>query len=105
MPAKTYPALKIFIQVAYGHCLTLLALHSTSGKNGYAHQTIYNVLEGYDNDNSDDDTVTTITPTQTAAMVDNTMEMVAMVATMTGMLAMTQTAEVFMNVKIAATIN
>jgi hypothetical protein len=58
---KTHPALKMFIHVAYGCRLTALALCSTFGQNGYANQTIYNVMEeGIDND-TNDNTVTTIT--------------------------------------------
>ncbi len=64
MANKTYPALKTFSSKAYGRHLTALELCSMSGQNGYASQTIYNVLE--DNYNTDDDTVTTIT--QTAAV-------------------------------------
>jgi hypothetical protein len=60
---KTYPALKMFFHEAYGQHLTAIALCSTSGKNGYATQNMYNMLEG--NDNTDKDMVTTIT--QTAA--------------------------------------
>jgi hypothetical protein len=45
-----------------------MVLHITSGQNGYATQKMYNVLEG--NDNTDNDTVTTIT--QTAATTANT---------------------------------
>jgi hypothetical protein len=60
---KTYPALKTFIHGAYGRRLTAMALRSTSGQNRYANQTIYNVMEaGLDND-TDDDTVTTVTQT------------------------------------------
>jgi hypothetical protein len=58
---KSYPTLKTFIHVAYGRRLTALALHSTSGQNGYANQTIYNVLEDGNDDDTNDDTVTTIT--------------------------------------------
>jgi hypothetical protein len=67
---KTYLALKIFIHAAYGRRLTALALCSTSGQNGYANQTIYNVMEeGIDND-TNNDTVTAIT--QTAALTTTT---------------------------------
>ncbi len=66
MTQKTYPALKTFIHAAYGHRLTALALHSTSGQNGYANQTIYNVLEEGNDEDTKDNTVTTIT--QTAAL-------------------------------------
>ncbi len=63
---KTYPALKTFIHGAYGCHFKAMALRSTSGQNEYANQTMYNVMEaGLDND-TDDDTVTTIT--QTAAL-------------------------------------
>jgi hypothetical protein len=41
-----------------------MALHSTSGQNGYLTQTMYNVLEG--DNNTDKDTVTTITQTAAA---------------------------------------
>jgi hypothetical protein len=59
---KSYPNLKTFIHATYSRCLTALALHSTSGQNGYANQTFYNVLEEEDTDNN---TITTIM--QTAA--------------------------------------
>jgi hypothetical protein len=58
---KSYPALKTFIHAAYGHHLTALALRSTSGHNGYANLTMYNVLEDKNDDDTDDNTVTTIT--------------------------------------------
>ncbi len=67
---KTYPALKTFIHVAHGRRLTALALRSTSGQNGYANQMIYNVLEEGNDEDTDDDTVTTIT--QTAALTTAT---------------------------------
>jgi hypothetical protein len=57
---KTYPALKTFIHKAYGWRLTAMALRSMAGQNGYALQTIYNVMEGRDN-NTNDETITTIT--------------------------------------------
>jgi hypothetical protein len=63
---KTYVALKTFIHAAYGRRLTALALCSTSGQNRYANQTIYNVLEEGNDEDTNDDTVTTIT--QTAAL-------------------------------------
>jgi hypothetical protein len=67
---KTYSALTTFIHVAYGRCLTALALCSTSGQNGYANETIYNIMEeGIDND-TNNNTVTTIT--QTAALTTTT---------------------------------
>ncbi len=63
---QTHPALKTFIHKAYGHRLMAMALHSTSGQNRYTNQTIYNVMEaGLDND-TDGNTVTTIT--QAAAL-------------------------------------
>ena len=59
---KSYPTLKTFIHAAYGRRLTALALCSTSIQNGYAYQTMYNVLEdGNDDDDTNDDAVTTIT--------------------------------------------
>jgi hypothetical protein len=64
---KTYPALKTFIHVAYSRRLTALALCSTFGQNGYANQTIYNILE---EGNDEDTDVTTIT--QTAALTTAT---------------------------------
>ncbi len=66
---KTYPALKSFIHRAYGRRLTAMALRSTSGQNGYANQTIYNVMEAGLDDDTDDNTVTTVT--QTAALTTN----------------------------------
>jgi hypothetical protein len=65
MTPKTYPALKTFIHEAYSNGLTVMALCSTSGQNGYGHQTIYNVMEAGIDDNTDNDMVTSIT--QTAA--------------------------------------
>jgi hypothetical protein len=63
---QIFPALKTFIHGAYGRRLMAMALRSTSGQNGYANQTIYNIMEaGLDND-TDDDTVTTVT--QAAAL-------------------------------------
>ncbi len=67
---KTYLALKTSIHAAYGRRLTALALHSTSGQNGYANQTIYNVMEEGIDDDTNNDTVTTIT--QTAALTTAT---------------------------------
>ncbi len=58
---KTYPALKTFIHAAYGRCLTALAICSTSSQNGYANQMIYNVMEEGIDDDTDNNTVTTIT--------------------------------------------
>ncbi len=57
---KTYPALRTFIHEAYGWCLTAMALRSMSRENGYAPQTIYNMMEGHADD-TNDDTLTTIT--------------------------------------------
>jgi hypothetical protein len=67
---KTYPALKMFIHVAYGRRLTAMALCSTSGQNRYAHQRIYNVMEAGLDDDTDSNTATTIT--QTAALTTAT---------------------------------
>jgi hypothetical protein len=64
---KSYPTLKTFIHVAYSRRLSALALHSTSGQNGYANQMMYNVLEDRHDDDTDDDTVTTITQTDAGA--------------------------------------
>ncbi len=64
MPNKMYPALKMFFHKAYGQCLTALEIRSTSVQNRSTSQTIYNDLEG--DDNTDDNTVMTIT--QTAAV-------------------------------------
>jgi hypothetical protein len=61
---KTCPALKKFFYEAYGQRLTAMALCSTSGKNGYATQNMYNVLEG--NNKTIKNTVTTITQTAAA---------------------------------------
>ena len=57
---QKYPALKTFIHGAYGRRLTAMALRSTSGQNGYANQMIYNVMEAGLEDDTDDNTVTTI---------------------------------------------
>ncbi len=57
---KSYPTVKTFIHVAYGRRLTALALCSTSGQNGYANQTMYNGLEDGNDDDTNDNTVTTI---------------------------------------------
>jgi hypothetical protein len=61
--SKSYPTLKTFIHAAYGCRLTALALCSTSGQNGYANQTMYNILEDGNDYDTNDDTVTTITQT------------------------------------------
>jgi hypothetical protein len=90
MTSKTYPALKTFIHEAYSHCLMAMALCSTSGQNGYAHQTIYNVMEAGINDNTDDNTVTTITQTAVlTAATGNT----------------TPSSRTAISAKVAATIN
>ncbi len=64
---KSYPTLKTFIHAAYCRRLTALALCSTSVQNGYANQTMYNVLEDGDDDDTYDDMVTTITQTDVGA--------------------------------------
>ncbi len=69
MTPQTYPALKTFIYGAYGRRLTAMALPSTSGQNGYANQMIYNVMEAGLDDDTDNDTVTTVT--QAAALTTN----------------------------------
>jgi hypothetical protein len=60
---KTYPALKRFMHKAYGRRLTAIALQSTSGQNGYSNQTMYHVLDEEHGNESDKDTVMTITKT------------------------------------------
>jgi hypothetical protein len=87
---KTYPALKTFIHAAYGCRLTALALCSTSGQNGYANQMIYNVLEEGNDEDTNNNTVTTIT--QTAALT-----------TATG--GTTPSGGTAISAKVAATIN
>ncbi len=67
---KSYPILKTFIHAAHGRRLTALALRSTSGQNRYANQMIYNVLEEENEENTNDNMVTTIT--QTAALTTAT---------------------------------
>jgi hypothetical protein len=67
---KSYPTLKTFIHAAYGCRLTALALRSKSGQNGYANQTIYNLLEEGNEEDTNNNTVTTIT--QTAALTTAT---------------------------------
>jgi hypothetical protein len=64
---KSYPTLKTFIHAAYGRRLTALVLRSTSGQNGFANQTMYNVLEDRNDDDTNDNTVTTITQTDVGA--------------------------------------
>ncbi len=63
---KTYPALKTFMHEICGCRLTAMALHSTTDQNGYSNQTMYNVFAKENENESDDNTVTTIT--QTAAL-------------------------------------
>ena len=60
---KTYPALKMFMHEAYERRLTAMALRSTSGQNGYSNQTMYHVSDKEHGNESDEDTVTTITHT------------------------------------------
>jgi hypothetical protein len=64
---KTYPSLKTFMHEAYGRRLTAMALHSTSGQNGYSNQMMYHVFDEEHGNESDKDTVMTIT--QTAAIM------------------------------------
>jgi hypothetical protein len=52
---------------AYGRRLTAMVLRSTSGQNGYSNQTMYHVFDEEHGNESDEDTVTTIT--QTAAIM------------------------------------
>jgi hypothetical protein len=47
----------------YGCHLTVMALCSMSGQNGYSNQTMYNVFTEENENESDDDIVTTITQT------------------------------------------
>jgi hypothetical protein len=60
---KSYSTLKTFIHAAYGRRLTALALCSTSGQNRYSNQTMYNILEDGNDDDTNDDMVTTIMQT------------------------------------------
>jgi hypothetical protein len=64
---KSYLTLKTFIHAAYGCRLTALALCSTSDQNGYTNQTMYNVVEEGNDDDTNDNTVTTITQTDAGA--------------------------------------
>jgi hypothetical protein len=64
---KSYPTLKTFIHAAYGRRLTALVLRSTSGQNGYANQTMYNILEDGNDDDTNDNMVTTIMQTDAGA--------------------------------------
>ncbi len=84
---KTYQALKTFFHEAYGQCLTAMALRSTSGQNGYSTQNMYNMLEG--NNDTNEDTVTTITQTAAATTTTGT----------------TPTVGTAINVEITAAIN
>ncbi len=68
-PAKTYPGLKMFIHEAYTRRLQSLALHTTTGQQGYTQGStnMFNMLADKD---KDDDTVTADNATtvmQTAA--------------------------------------
>jgi hypothetical protein len=60
---KTYPALKTVMHKAYGRRLTAMALRSMSDQNGYSNQTMYNVFAKENENDLDDNTVTTITQT------------------------------------------
>ncbi len=57
---------------AYGRHLTALALRSTSGQNGYSNQTMYHVFDKEQGNESDKDTVTTITKTAAAGSTSTT---------------------------------
>jgi hypothetical protein len=52
---------------AYGHRLTAMALRSTSGQNRYSNQTMNNNFAKENENESDDNTVMTIT--QTSALM------------------------------------
>jgi hypothetical protein len=94
---KTYSALTTFFHEVYGQCLMALELRSTSGQNGYTSKTMYNVLEG--DDNTDDNTVSTITQTAVVAAAGTT-------ATSAGMSGITTTVYgLTINADIAAAIN
>jgi hypothetical protein len=67
MANKTYPALKTLFHKAYGQHHTALELRSMSGQNGYASQTMYNVLGGDGNTNNNTATSLTQTVAATAA--------------------------------------
>jgi hypothetical protein len=90
MTPKKYPALKTFIHEAHSCCLMVMVLCSTSGQSGYAHQTIYNILEAGINEDANNNTVTTIK--QTAA-----------VTAATGI--MTPSSSIAISAKVAAAIN
>jgi hypothetical protein len=97
MANKTYPAHKTFFHKAYGWHLMALELRSTSGQNGYTSQTMYNLLEG--DDDTDNNTVTSIIQTATLAAAGTT-------ATFAGMSGINTTAYgSTINVDIAAAIN
>ncbi len=70
MANKMYPALKTFFHEAYGQPLTALELCSTSGQNGYASQTMYNVLES--NYDTEEDATMSLTQTAAAAAAGTT---------------------------------
>ncbi len=97
MANKMYPALKTFFHKAYKQRLMALELRSKSGQNRYASQTMYNNLEG--NDNTDNNTVMSITQTATVAAASTT----AMFAGMSGITTTAYGSTI--NVEIAAGIN
>jgi hypothetical protein len=69
-PNKTYPGLKMFIHEAYTRRLQSLALHTTTGQQGYAPgggTNMFNVLKREDEDTDTADDATATTATQTAA--------------------------------------
>jgi hypothetical protein len=97
MANNTYPALKVFFHEMHRQCLTALELHSMSGQNGYISQTKYNILKG--NDDTNNDTVTSLTQTAAAAGAGTT----ATFADMSGITTCTNDAT--MNADFAAAIN
>ena len=97
-PLKTYPELKKFIQAAYTRRLKALALRSTAGQNGYSTQhNMYNAFEPLDEE-SDDDTVTTVTPLSNFAAS-------ATAPPSVGNFSTAQTGAPSVNAEIAAAIN
>jgi hypothetical protein len=69
---KTYTGLKTFIHEAYTRRLQSLALHTTTGQQGYAPGggiNMFNVLESKDEDTDTADDATATTATQTAAFM------------------------------------
>jgi hypothetical protein len=69
-PNKTYPGLKTFIHEAYTRRLQSLALHTTTGQQGYAPgggTNMFNVLEIKDENTDTANDATATTATQTAA--------------------------------------